>query len=469
MPADIIDLFCGHGLSPIKKTAKEWASPCPACGGTDRCNIWPEDQDGRGYYWCRQCDAKGDGIQFLRDYVGMSYGDACKRVGVTPVANLHAPTLRPQARAEKFQPVATPRGHLEGVNIAVWRGKADAFVGWSTQHLLQNAVQLAWLAARGITAETAQRYRLGYNPGEKGKNCIIRPRSVWGLPPAKRDDGKDKRLWLPRGIVIPQVVTNGGAETVHRVRIRRLDADREIFQPKRKYQVVEGSAMDVLWLPCTSPMHSGGVVVVVESELDAVMLHALAGDMAHCVAAMTSNIRNLSVDIFDRLNEALCILVALDADKPGADGWPRWQETFPRAKRWPVPAGKDPGEAFALGEDLRLWLLAGIPKGLRMVMSESAEKKTHSEAAAPVAPVPPPVVVEFAAMWQRFPVVYTRFQDAEGNCVGFSWDCDYEATAHCREEVHQFLRFKDQHDEIWEWLGLNPANVITAKNFLKVY
>ena len=29
MPADITDLFLEHGLTPVKKTAKEWASPCP--------------------------------------------------------------------------------------------------------------------------------------------------------------------------------------------------------------------------------------------------------------------------------------------------------------------------------------------------------------------------------------------------------------------------------------------------------
>ena len=44
------------------------------------------------------------------------------------------------------------------------------------------------------------------------------------------------------------------------------------------------------------------------------------------------------------------ILVALDfgdGDLAGAKGWPWWQGQFSQARRWPVPAGKDPGEAFA--------------------------------------------------------------------------------------------------------------------------
>lgn len=90
-----------------------------------------------------------------------------------------------------------------------------------------------------------------------------------------KDDGKPKRLWLPRGIVIPQVVN----DEVRRLRIRRLDSDRAEFNPDHKYHVVEGSEMQPLWLECTTPLRDGqGAVVVVETELDALMLNAQAGD-----------------------------------------------------------------------------------------------------------------------------------------------------------------------------------------------
>lgn len=476
MPADIIDLFHEHGLHPVKKTAKEWASPCPCCGGHDRCNIWPEEQDGRGYYWCRQCDAKGDGIQFLRDYMDMSYTDACKRVGVAPVANLKAPSLPPSRRVETFKASSAPTDNLAEVDVPTWRSRASAFVAWATDHLLNTPVQMNWLAARGIDATAVRRYSIGYNPGEKGKNCIIRQRSVWGLPPEKKEDGKDKRLWLPRGIVIPQILpaAHEGKESpngeVHRVRIRRTDEDRVEFRPKHKFHVVPGSAMDVLWLPCTTSCHAGGgVVVVTEAELDAVALHAHGGDLVHCVASMTSNIRNLTPETFERLQNALCILVALDFDGAGDDGWPRWEATFPRARRWNVPAGKDPGEAFALGEDLRLWLLAGIPEGLRLAMraGQLPCMTSQKEATAQGSPVPPSVF-QFHAMWQNLRVTYTRTQDADGNCIGFSWDYTPDWGSRHREELHRFFRFQDRHPDIWEWLARNPESVITAGNFLNL-
>jgi len=467
MPANILDLFIERGLKPVKKTAKEWASPCPICGGTDRCNIWPDSQDGRGYFWCRQCGQKGDGIQFLRDVEGMSYWDACERMGVERAANLTAPSLHTEKAVEAFE--AIPRTDLDadGVDVMKWRSKASAFVAWAHQHLLNTPSQLAWLAARGLDQTAVKKYRLGYCPGEKGKNCLIRPRSVWGLPPALKEDGKEKRLWLPRGIVIPQLVPDGDGVAVHRIRIRRLDKDREEFRPKHKYHVVEGSSMDVLCLPCSMPMHeSGGLVVVTESELDAMLLHHVGGDIFHCVSSMTSNIRHLSHAAFDLMSEALCILVALDIDRAGADGWPRWQATFPRSKRWPVPSGKDPGEAFAQGEDLRLWLEAGIPPGVRMMMQETAEPVTAAAEAPEAAPEIPPDVLRFAEMWKGKPITYTHMKDENGNCTGWSWDYNRQWAKDHGEELQEFLRFENQSPDVWEWLSVNPAEKITSQNFL---
>jgi hypothetical protein len=103
-------------------------------------------------------------------------------------------------------------------------------------------------------------------------------------------------------------------------------------------------------------------------------------------AAMTSTVKALPPGLFADLEKADCILVALDFDDPdkegkraGAEGWPRWNDTFPRAKRWPVPAGKDPGEAFERGENLRLWLWAGLPEGLRFAMSAGQSTPGLSE------------------------------------------------------------------------------------------
>ena len=56
---------------------REYAGPCPLCGGEDRFRVWPDT----GRYWCRGCGAMGDVIQYLRDVRGMSYREACRVVG----------------------------------------------------------------------------------------------------------------------------------------------------------------------------------------------------------------------------------------------------------------------------------------------------------------------------------------------------------------------------------------------------
>jgi len=357
--ADLLSLFSARGLSPKRVTADEWAAPCPACGGKDRCRVWPADHDGRGGYWCRQCETNGDAIQFLRDYEGLSYQEACAQLGVA--ASSASSTLPKQPRRtdlpEPFEAAASTSP------AEIWATKAGSFSVWAHQHLLNNQTQLAWLADRGLSLEAVKQFRLGWNPGEKGRSCLIRPRSVWGLPvlEGRSKDGKPanpkRTFWLPRGLVIPQLDPDG---RVLRLRIRRPGADRKSFKEETKYYVVPGSAMDAMILG-----HTARAFVVVESELDALMLRHQAGDLAGVVSVMTSNVKKIEAGVHEALVRADCILVALDFDKAGAAGWPRWQSSFSRAKRWPCPQGKDPGEAFALGVNMRAWIVAGLPPSMQ--------------------------------------------------------------------------------------------------------
>ncbi|GFK95468.1 DNA primase [Fundidesulfovibrio magnetotacticus] len=360
MSADLLGLFEAHGLKPKKKTAKEWGAACPACGGTDRCMVRPEDHDGRGGYHCRQCQTYGDAIQFLRDFEGLSFKDACERVGIQasrataslPKAPRKAPGREPFEAAESIPPAER------------WTRKATGFAAWAHEHLLNTPEQLSWLAARGLPLEAVKRYRLGWNPGERGKSCLIRPRSVWGLPlpEARLDaDGNPQRpkttFWIPRGLVIPMLGPDG---SVLRLRIRRPEADRASFKEETKYYVIPGGCMDAMVLGADSR-----AFVVVESELDALMLHHQAGDLAGAVSVMTSTVKKIEASALEALSRALCVLVALDCDTAGAKGWERWSVSLPRAKRWPCPVGKDPGEAFAAGANLRAWILAGLPPVLQ--------------------------------------------------------------------------------------------------------
>jgi hypothetical protein len=61
----------------------EYVGACPECGGKDRFHIWPSDGE-TGRFWCRQCDKRGDGIDYLRWQHNMTFQQACEATGKQP-------------------------------------------------------------------------------------------------------------------------------------------------------------------------------------------------------------------------------------------------------------------------------------------------------------------------------------------------------------------------------------------------
>ena len=104
----------------------EHASPCPWCGGTDRFRLWPEQRR----YWCRQCGRKGDAIQFLRDYHGLSFKEACDAVGRQALP----PSPQRQTERDAIQNVREDFLHWDRERLemltSLYRTKAKAIAAW---------------------------------------------------------------------------------------------------------------------------------------------------------------------------------------------------------------------------------------------------------------------------------------------------------------------------------------------------
>jgi len=70
-------------IPKVEEDGSEHGGPCPWCGGDDRFRVWPDQgTGGLGRYWCRQCRRKGDVIDFLRDYKGLTFREACTDAGL---------------------------------------------------------------------------------------------------------------------------------------------------------------------------------------------------------------------------------------------------------------------------------------------------------------------------------------------------------------------------------------------------
>lgn len=306
----------------------EWAGPCPFCGGEDRFRIWPEN----GRFWCRGCGKQGDAIDWLRERRGMSFLEACHYLGREPGPRSNEPRPAPlQWEPREAKAPADP-----------WQEKAGAFLDQAKRTLWidDGNDALTFLHGRGLTDETIRAAGLGWNPKD-----LYFDRASWGLEPSLREDGTARRLWLPAGLVIPAMDEG----KVARLRIRRPEGEP-------RYYFVPGSD--------TRPMAWGlerPAAVILESELDGLLLHQEAGDLAGVVSLGSAQAKPDRIT-HDALAKLELLLIALDSDDAGAKAsWNFWPETYGRkAKRWPVLRGKDPSEARQNGFDLREWTIAGI-------------------------------------------------------------------------------------------------------------
>ena len=311
----------------------EYSGACPWCGGQDRFRVWP-GQDG-GRFWCRQCNKSGDAIQYLRDKRGLSFKAACEYLGREPGPRSSGP--RPA------RPAWTPREAT--APPAEWQERARVFLDGAVSCLWseQGEAMRAWLREKkGLQDATIRKARLGLSLADS-----FEQREAWGLEAAYKDDGTERRQWIPAGLVVPWVV-NGN---VHRLRVRRSNPG-----DGSRYVIVSGS--------CAGPMTwalERGAVVVLESELDGLLLSQEAGDLAGVVAMGTAQGKPDKAT-HEALTRAVCVLVSLDTDTAGARAaWRFWPDTYGgKVKRWPTVQGKDASDARAKGLDVRAWIVAGL-------------------------------------------------------------------------------------------------------------
>jgi hypothetical protein len=385
---NLLDIASGSGRSYKKASSHqggEYHGPCPKCGGTDRFHIWPE-QGEHGSFWCRACGLGGDTIEYLMKIDGLTFPEACKQIGrqLQPETEYQAPRFKkPSQDPETF----TPRETTGPADL--WLQHATKLADWAHEQLLNNPTQLAWLAERGINLDTVKETRLGWNPGEKGKD-LYRSREAWGLESVYKEDGTTrKKLWLPIGLVIPCYQQG----QLHRLRIRKPEGEP-------RYYLVPGSG--------TAPMILGRSLkafVIVESELDAIMVYAHSRDLAGVISQGNSTAKpdTGSAAILDK---ALAILIALDSDEAGIRAARWWQQQYPQAERHPVPVGKDPGDAYKAGVDIREWVKLGLPPILTLPKA-APRPLPPQDCIAPGASVPASPPAAAAPTEPETPTVYT--------------------------------------------------------------
>lgn len=362
----------------------EWHSPCPGCGGTDRFMSFPEQAGGElcakhgitGTWACRakgstECSKGGDMLDFMQRFEGKSFKEACEALGIT--------LDKGNTRSRAYRPLREPQQNSAGSPYfvpgtfnqppAIWCEHATRLALAAHECLLQSPHIMSWLGKRGLDEEAVRRYRLGYIEGENGQPYRYRALKSWGLEPYESNGKKVTALWIPRGVTIPVWGSDGQC---WRVRIRRRDVD--LTKPdggkRNKYALITQPGKPYsapLMLPPVGVTPDMATWVIVEAELDALAIHHACKGRVGVISILSVRVKP-DAPAHAMLRKSARILVALDYDQdkedgsnPGADAWPWWKNTYPQARCYPVPVGKDPGEAYAQGVDLAAWVFEGAP------------------------------------------------------------------------------------------------------------
>lgn len=207
---------------------------------------------------------------------------------------------------------------------------------------------------------------------------------------------------------------------------------------------------------------------------------AAAGDIV-CAIGVGNNSAKPSTDVHAMLKKSRAVLTALDADGTAAKDFQFWQREY-SAEPWPVPAGKDPGEAFERGVDLRLWVLAGLPPVFHMSAGSpppqsigGASEVTAQGGGAqnipdyPVKPAPvhaavmpepapyPAVLDRFYGYLAKYPIQIINTKKETGISYADGW--------HFSDVIKEVSQLLYHNKVVWNYIGGHPADLVHRGNF----
>lgn len=134
----------------LKKAGGNYKACCPFHDErTPSFNVRPD----KGFYHCFGCGAHGDAIAFLREFDNLGFTEAVEELA----GRLGMEVPYDEAAKEEMRQVRTLTGALD---------QASAFYRRSIREHPNAAVARDYLAHRGVDAETAERFQLGFAPPE---------------------------------------------------------------------------------------------------------------------------------------------------------------------------------------------------------------------------------------------------------------------------------------------------------------
>ena len=301
--------------------------------------------DGRGYYYCFGCHAKGDVVTFLRETENLGFMEAVERLA--GIAGMTMPARDPQAAAR-----ASKRdGLVEAMEAAVQFFRLNL-------HGARAVEARGYLERRGLTAQTQARFDIGFAPDNRtallehltGKGFPLEKLVEAGLVGLPRDGGGSPYDRFRGRIMFPIRDAQGRAIAFGARALSPGQEPKYLNSPETPL-FDKGRGLYNIG-PARAAAGRESTILVVEGYMDTIAL-AQAG-FENAVAPLGTAITETQLQIFWRMTPEP--LIMLDGDAAGLRAGQRLIDlALPllgagRSLRFVIlPAGQDPDDVLRDG------------------------------------------------------------------------------------------------------------------------
>ncbi len=366
--ADLVEVV--SQVVTLKRKGNTWLGLCPFHQEkTPSFNVVPH----KGIYHCFGCGEGGDVFRFVMKTRGLSFMEAVKEVGAICGIQVEERQLSPdEQRRQKAQ--ATLYDVCE---------QACSFFQSVLLTRPEGAPAREYLERRGMTAETIQRFRLGFAPDSW--DALLDHLHRRGIPPemavsagiAKaRERGKGAYALFRGRVIVPiqdargRVVAFGG---------RILEGDGPKYVNSSESEIYQKSKTLFALPQARNAIQRKGRVLVVEGYFDVLSLHQAGFEEA--VAACGTSLTAEHLGVLSRLSTRAIAL--FDSDAAGVRAAVRSLEMFLAAGVEPLRLdlgdAKDPDELIqARGGPAMEAALEGAEPLFNLVLRDAAQRNGSS-------------------------------------------------------------------------------------------
>ncbi len=291
----------------------------------------------KAFWYCFGCNRSGNALTWLCEFHHMEFHAALLALGLPTQNHGLQKEMKYLSKGGSAIPHKPIHVEIPSAPPETWQSRGIDFLDYSQKQLQKTPEALAYLHEKRLLDDRAIRhFFLGYNPSD-----------VWDSPERWGLSTQDaKRIWLPKGYVIPCFVET----TLWYLKIRRVDAEP-------KYLHVRGGSPAMFG---TDTLDGAPLILMTEGEFDCMLAWKLLRDVAG-VVTLGSASKKLDLERWGRyLLPAEQIVVALDNDAAGTQGAQKMAglsaQLYPARIPSLSPNGKDITDYVRDGGELWEWM-----------------------------------------------------------------------------------------------------------------